>query len=102
MKTRPLYYQNMDELRAAIDALDASLVGLLADRADLIDQAVVIKTREGLPARIQTRVDEVLDNVRAKAEAEGLDPELVIDIWQRLIGWSIDRENQAMGTKNDV
>ncbi|MCV2865655.1 chorismate mutase, partial [Defluviimonas sp. WL0075] len=51
----------------------------------------------GLPARIEDRVEEVVAKVRARAEADGLDPALVEDLWRRLIEWSIAREERRLG-----
>ncbi|MEZ5887751.1 MAG: chorismate mutase, partial [Paracoccaceae bacterium] len=48
-------------------------------------------------ARIDWRVEEVVAKVRARAEAEGLDPDLAETIWRRLIDWSIAREERALG-----
>jgi len=88
---------DMTELRASIDALDAELVSKLKARAAYIDRAAVLKKGNGLPARIDDRVEEVVANVRAKATAQGLDPDLVEDLWRRIIDWSIAREEQALG-----
>ncbi|WP_430463260.1 chorismate mutase [Tabrizicola sp.] len=88
---------DMTELRAAIDALDAGIVAQLKARADYIDRAVQLKQTNGLPARIEVRVEEVVTKVRAEAVAQGLDPDLVEDIWRRLINWSIAREEQTLG-----
>lgn len=87
----------MADIRAEIDRLDRDLVALLARRAACIDRAVAAKRAEGLPARIDARVDEVIANVRAIAAAERLDPDLVGEIWTRLIDWSIAREERALG-----
>ncbi|HDR27270.1 chorismate mutase [Rhodovulum sp.] len=89
--------RSMAELRAQIDALDGDLVALLAERARYIDRAAELKPAEALPARIGARIDEVIARVRARAEAEGLDPELVERLWRELIEWSIAREEVAMG-----
>lgn len=88
---------DMTELRAAIDALDAGIVAQLKARADYIDRAVQLKQTNGLPARIEVRVEEVVTKVRAEAVAQGLDPDLVEEIWRRLINWSIAREEQTLG-----
>ncbi|NIZ13361.1 chorismate mutase [Phaeobacter sp. HF9A] len=83
---------DMAELRQAIDAIDVELVKLLRDRADYIDRAVTLKRANGWPARIHSRVEEVITNVCRTAEAEGLDPELVEGLWRDMVNWSITRE----------
>lgn len=88
---------SMQELRAAIDVLDAGIVAALARRATYIDRAIDLKPAEGLPARIDDRVEEVVAKVRGRALVEGLDPELVEVLWRRLINWSIDREEKVLG-----
>ncbi len=91
----------MAELRALIDALDAELVARLALRARCIDRAVEIKQGVGLPARIPSRVEDVVAKVRARAEAEGLEPELAERLWRQLIEWSIAREERVLGGGGD-
>ncbi len=87
----------MAQVRAGIDRVDAALVALLAERAAWIDRAAEVKAREGLPARIGWRVEEVVANVRRHAEAQGLPPALVETLWRELIGWSIAREEALLG-----
>jgi isochorismate pyruvate lyase len=98
MPADPSQLKTMIDLRAEIDATDRSLVRLLAHRAALIDRAIELKPGEALPARIETRVEEVVGKVRAEARAEGLDPDLIEALWRRLIDWSIAREEQVLGT----
>ena len=88
---------NMAELRVEIDTLDRQLVALLAQRATYIDRAAELKPAEGLPARIDSRVEEVVQRVRSRAETEGFDPVLAERIWRQLIDWSIAREEQTLG-----
>jgi isochorismate pyruvate lyase len=83
---------NMAELRVEIDRLDAALVDLLVQRAGYIDRAVEIKKTADLPARITSRVDEVIGNVRRIASDKNLDPDLAEALWAQLIEWSIMRE----------
>lgn len=92
----PSDYRTMAELRAGIDALDETLVTLLTNRAGLIDRAIQLKTENGWPARIPERVEEVVSNVRTKADAQGIDPDLIETIWRQLIEWSIEREENAL------
>lgn len=91
---------SMAALRAEIDALDAEIVALMADRARLIDRAAQLKPGEGLPARIDARVEEVVRNARAQAEARGLDPTLIEMIWRQIVEWSIAREERVLGRED--
>ncbi|WP_368186994.1 chorismate mutase [Aestuariibius sp. HNIBRBA575] len=83
---------DMVELRQAIDVVDRELVALLTIRAGYIDRAIEIKRGNGLPARIPTRVEDVVTKVKAEATETGLDADLVEALWRRLIDWSIARE----------
>lgn len=96
-KRQPQDCKTMAELRVEIDALDAALVEQLAQRAGFIDRAIELKPAEGIPARAQDRVEEVLQNVRRKAEASHLDPDLIERLWRELIEWSIRRESVVLG-----
>lgn len=88
---------SMQELRSAIDALDAQIVAALAQRVTYIDRAIALKPAEGLPARIDDRVEDVVAKVRGHAVAQGLDAELVEAMWRRMIEWSIVREEKVLG-----
>ncbi|SFK80782.1 chorismate mutase [Shimia haliotis] len=92
----PAQCPDMPTLRAQIDILDRDLIRLLAKRTGYIDRAVEIKTEAGLPASIPARVEDVVSKVKATAEAEGLDPEIVEVMWRTLIDWSIAREAQSI------
>jgi len=89
--------KNMTELRVAIDLLDAEVIKLLAKRAEYIDRATVLKTAEGLPARIDERVEFVAMRARDNAELNGLDPDLAESLWRQMIEWSIAREEVVLG-----
>ena len=87
---------DMSDLRAQIDALDEDLVALFVERAGYIDRAIALKQDNGLPARIPERVEEVVPNAVDRAEAAGLDRELVERLWRQLVEWSIAREAQVI------
>jgi len=87
----------MAELRAEIDRLDEALVALFAERTAYIDRAAEIKTQVLLPARIDSRVEEVVANVRRHAETHGLPPDKIEKLWRKLIDWSIAREEDRLG-----
>jgi len=87
----------MADIRAGIDILDEQLVRLFAERARFIDRAAEIKADVDLPARIGSRVEQVVANVRRHAATHGLPPDLVEKLWRRLIDWSIAREESRLG-----
>lgn len=87
---------DMPSLRARIDALDAELIALFARRRALIDRAARIKAAQGLPARIDWRVDEVIANARRNAEAAGLDGDLFEAIWRSLVEAAIAQEDRHL------
>ena len=86
----------MHALRARIDELDSRLVALLSERAALIDEAARIKLREGLPARIESRVEEVAANARRLAEEKGLDPDLAESLWRMMMEHFIAQEDRLL------
>jgi isochorismate pyruvate lyase len=92
----PQECQNMADIRAEIDRLDSALMDLLAQRAAYIDRAAQIKARDGLPARITDRVDEVLANVARHAQKAGLDHAPYIEMWRVLIEAAIAREEMLL------
>ncbi|CUI69911.1 chorismate mutase [Cognatishimia activa] len=96
---KPQDCSSMEEVRLGIDALDKTLVELLKERAGYIDRATELKQGNGWPARIPERVEEVVNNARRVAETEGLDPDLVEQLWRQLIDWSITREETGLGRK---
>ncbi|MDD7969871.1 chorismate mutase [Roseinatronobacter alkalisoli] len=95
----PAECQSMKELRAEIDRIDCALIALLAERSGYIDRAAQLKPAEGLPARIDDRVAQVLENIRQNATRAGLDPRLAHCLWQQIIDWSIAREERVLGPR---
>lgn len=92
---------DMTALRAAIDELDRELARLLARRSRLIDRAAEIKAGAGLPARIESRVEEVSAKARANAEEAGYDPDLAEALWRLMMDHFIAREARALGETDD-
>lgn len=92
--------QDMATLRAHIDALDARLIALLAERSGLIDRAAQIKARDGLPARIDARVEEVAALARKRAGDAGLSPDLAEALWRLMMEHFIAQEDAQLGGKD--
>ncbi len=95
--TTPADCTTMAEIRAEIDRLDGELVAMFAQRVAYIDRAAEIKSEVGMPARIGSRVEEVVGNVRRHAVGHGLPPDKLEKLWRKLIDWSIEREEDKLG-----
>ena len=82
---------DMTQVRAAIDALDREIVGLLADRLHYIAEAARIKdSREAV--RDEPRIEAVVAKARAAATDAGMNPDFIEPLYRDLIERSIAYE----------
>ena len=82
---------DMTEVRAGVDAVDRALVALLARRQGYMGAAARIKPRAE-DVRVPWRIEEVVQNVLAQAETEGLSARIAEPVWRELIERSIAYE----------
>jgi len=87
--------ENMDQVRAEIDRLDTALVELLGERFTYVDRAWQLKDNPE-EATVPWRIQQVIDRVRAKADAEGVPPDLCEALWRQMIGWFIQYEEEKL------
>ena len=85
---------SMEELRAAIDALDARLVALLAVRQAYIERAAQLKTGRD-QVRDPERIEDVVAKVIAEGRRAGLSAQIAEPVWRTLIEASIRHEFDA-------
>lgn len=97
LRAAPADCRDMTELRAAIDLIDAELIALFAERLGYIHRAAELKKDIGIPADVPDRVQEVVSNAAARADALGLDPALYGDIWSRIVQAAIAEEKVRLG-----
>jgi isochorismate pyruvate lyase len=83
--------QTMTEVRAGVDAVDAALVALLAQRFGYMDAAARIKSGRDA-VRDEARKADVIAKVRGHAAAHGLSPERLAAVWDVLVEQSIAHE----------
>ena len=81
----------MADVRQHIDALDESIVALMAERSGYVAQAARIK-QDAAQVHDQARIDFIVDRVTAMAKAQGA-PEAVIEAaYRAMIGAFIEFE----------
>ena len=86
------------DIRSEIDRLDRELIRLLVKRFSYVQRMAQLK-QDPDEAYVQERIDDVLDKVAEKAEAAGLDPALVRDMWAKLIDWNIEYERKTIAAR---
>lgn len=89
----------MGDIRREIDRIDEQLIKLLAERQRFVEKAIVIKKRDGIPARVQGRIDQVIDNVRILARAHKVDPAMVETMWTEMVEWFVAHEERSLDKK---
>jgi isochorismate pyruvate lyase len=85
---------SMAEVRAGVDAVDRTLVALLARRFGYMDAAARIKPERG-HVRDEARKAQVIAQARAEAVRLGVPEAVVADLWERLVEASIAYELEA-------
>ena len=90
-RVKPADCRTMAEVRRGVDALDARIVALLAERFRYMDAAARIKPdRESV--RDERRKADVLAKVARHSEASGVPAETVRALYERLVEDSIAYE----------
>lgn len=82
--------------REKIDALDEKIVQLLVERFGVIREVGVLKAREGIPAVLEDRVRQVIDNAASRA---GPESDLVREIYTLMVTISCDLEEKIIERK---
>lgn len=84
---------NLAEVRERIDALDAQIVALLAERGRYVKDAARFKL-DSFQVSAPQRQQEVIDKVKRLADETGAYPEVVEACYRALIAGFIAREQQ--------
>lgn len=81
----------LDEARSKIDAVDSEIVELIAKRNDCIKQIAHFKTSVE-EVKAEDRIADVISNVRAQAISLDLSPNLINDLYVRMIDEMVENE----------
>jgi len=83
--------ETLDEARDEIDKVDEEIVKLIAKRNDYIKQIAYFKTSID-EVKAQDRIDEVISKVRQQAIGLDLSPNLINDLYVRMIDGMVESE----------
>ncbi len=73
------------DLRTRIDAVDETILRLVAERADLVKDVQILKRENGLPVRNRKREEEIFERVRRIAFRQGLAGDYAVAIIRQCI-----------------
>ena len=88
---RPDECSNLTEIRAEIDRLDRQIIALLGQRFTYVKAAAKFKTSEE-SVRAADRFKALLEQRRAWAVEEGLDPDAIEELYRNLVNHFIAAE----------
>ena len=84
---------DMEDIRTAIDAIDYDIITLLGKRFAYVKAAAAFKTSSS-SVRAPERFQAMLAQRRQWAEAHGLSPEVIENLYQDLVNYFIAEELQ--------
>lgn len=87
---------NIDEVRAEIDNIDKVIIRLLSQRFEYVRE--VVKYKEGTAKGIEAPVRRaaVIETRREWAQQAGLNPDVIGDIYNKLIEYFIEEEKKQL------
>lgn len=93
--------EELRQYRRRIDAIDDSLVTLLAERFEIVRSVGRLKARHNIPVVQSARAEEVKDRVSAMAAEQNLDPAFVRHLYEIMIDHAHTLED-TISTKGSV
>jgi len=81
----------LDEARRKIDKVDEQIVALIAERNNYIKEIAHFKTSID-EVKAEDRIDAVISRVREQAISLGLSPNLINDLYVRMIDAMVESE----------
>lgn len=88
--------QKLEDVRELIDSVDREIILLLAQRSRLVDLVIETKKESGKPAYQPERFALLVDQLQEIAKDEGVDPDLVIEVWDAIHESSQRQQNKVL------
>lgn len=76
------------KLRARIDAVDAKIVDLIAERDSIVEEARRLKAKDGIPLYDAAREEVILEDRAAWANARGMGEDAMKDVFRAILALS--------------
>ncbi|MCW4013873.1 MAG: chorismate mutase [Candidatus Bathyarchaeota archaeon] len=86
------YIDEINPHREAIDRLNNEIIERIAERQREALAIGAIKKRYGKPVVDKSREQAILDNIKAKASAQGINPEALERVFKEIIRLCVEAE----------
>ena len=94
----PLKRKKLSKIRAQLDKLDDSLIGIIKKRTNLVKKVLALKDKKKQIVD-QKRIKIILQNIKKKSLKKGIDPKITNKIWKNMIYAYIDFERRNFNQK---
>ncbi len=89
-----VYEEEIKPHRDAIDILNDEIITLIAERQKAALAIGGVKKRYGKPVVDKSREQAILDKIREKAQAKGLDPDALERVFREIIRLCVEAEEK--------
>jgi chorismate mutase / prephenate dehydrogenase len=86
-------------LRNAIDAIDAQILSLLAQRQAQVEKVVALKKAHNIPVYHPAREEDLISTLRLQSNHHGLDPDFMEDLYRVILRQSRVKQTRTMEIK---
>lgn len=93
---KPSECVNITDVRNEIDNIDNAIIKLLGKRFEYVKEVVKYKEKTSDGVEATDRKNAVLKARRELAEQNGLNPDVIEDIYAKLIAYFIEEEKKIM------
>ena len=94
----PLKRKKLNKIRLKLDRLDNSLIKLIKQRTNLVNQVLKLKDKKK-EIIDKKRIKIILKNIRKKSLTNKIDPKITNRIWKNMIWSYIDYEKRNFKKK---
>ena len=94
----PLKRKKLNKIRLKLDKLDNSLIKLIKQRTNLVNQVLKLKDKKK-EIIDNKRIKIILKNIRKKSLENKIDPKITNRIWKNMIWSYIDYEKRNFKKK---
>jgi len=87
---------DLNQIREMIDLIDREIAGLIAQRVKLIPEIAKLKIEQGIPRKVESREQAIMQKMDTYAEELGIDKVILHEIMSDLIHESHRIEKEIM------